>query len=257
MISLSRLIKSQWANAAQTEQRVIGIKMVDLPRVEGQEELYLAESFENDMLSKARTQADMMMQEAAIHVQSLREQIAVEQDNWEQKKRELEEQARESGFQLGLEEGRVAGHKDFEDIITMAKQVVEQSKEDYQKQIEKAEKTILELGIKTAASILGKKVVEKEEDFFLIVKRALKEARDYREVQLHVNPVHYGFLLSQKDELIALFPKELDFYIYPDEELSEMDCIIESANGRIDASIDSQLEEIKNKLIELLESEGA
>lgn len=57
--------------------------------------------------------------------------------------------------------------------------------------------------------------------------------------------------------MIALFPKELDFYIYPDEELSEMDCIIESANGRIDASIDSQLEEIKNKLIELLESEGA
>jgi flagellar assembly protein FliH len=69
-----------------------------------------------------------------------------------------------------------------------------------------------------------------------------------------VNPSRYSFLLSRKDELIALFPREVDFYIYPDEDLLEEACLIESANGRIDASVDSQLDEIKNKLIDLLES---
>ena len=49
--------------------------------------------------------------------------------------------------------------------------------------------------------------------------------------------------------------KDIDFYIYPDDELEETSCIIESENGRIDASVDSQLEEIKIKLFEMLESE--
>ena len=40
---------------------------------------------------------------------------------------------------------------------------------------------------------------------YLIVKRAIKEAKDNREVQLHVHPIHYQYLLSKKEELVIHF----------------------------------------------------
>jgi len=141
------------------------------------------------------------------------------------------------------------------DLIDLAKQTVTSSKSDYQRTIEQSEPTILEIGLKVAERILGEHLDGTSEHFISIVKRALKEAREYREVQLHVNPLHYEFLLSQKEDLLKIFPKETEVYIYPDGELSQNSCIIESANGRIDASVDQQLLEIKAKLFELLESE--
>jgi flagellar assembly protein FliH len=54
---------------------------------------------------------------------------------------------------------------------------------------------------------------------------------------------------------MAIFPKDTELYIFPDDELEESSCIIESENGRMDASVDSQLQEIKVKLTELLEGE--
>jgi len=253
MILLSRLIKSQWA-APKTEKRIIGIKAVQSNNTGSYELPYVFEEQGESIIGSAQMQADMIMQEAAVHAQAVREQIASEKEEWERQRHNLEEAAQRKGYEQGLGEGRNQGYQEYSDTITFAKEIVEDSKLEYKKNVEKAERTILELGMKVAGRILGTRISEQEEDFLLIVKRALKEAREFREVQVHVNPSRYSFLLSRKDELIALFPREVDFYIYPDEDLLEEACLIESANGRIDASVDSQLDEIKNKLIDLLES---
>ncbi|MDQ7861366.1 hypothetical protein RCO48_11125 [Peribacillus frigoritolerans] len=67
-----------------------------------------------------------------------------------------------------------------------------------------------------------------EVSFLSIVKRAIKEVRDNREVQLHIHPIQYQSILSHKDELMAIFPKDTELYIFPDDELEESSCIIES-----------------------------
>ncbi|MDP4161467.1 MAG: flagellar assembly protein FliH [Bacillota bacterium] len=255
MISLSRLIKSQWTNSDQSEQKIISIKMFDHAIAGDPQAIEKLQFEKNSLLENARKQAEMMMQEATVHAQSIREQAQEEMQNWANEKAMLAEQAQIEGYDRGLQEGRELGYKEIDELIAFSRGIVESSKEEYRKQIEKSESTILDLAVKVAGKIIGGKLEGNPEEFLDIVKRALKEARDYREIQLHINPLHYQFLLSQKDELVALFPKETDLYIYPDENLSEKDCIIESANGRIDASVDSQLEEIKRKLLELLESE--
>ena len=83
---------------------------------------------------------------------------------------------------------------------------------------------------------------------YYLVKRALKEAKDSHDVQLHVNPNYYEYLLSQKEELLAVFLHETNLFIFPDEELPENRCVIESALVGLDASVDTQLSEIKQKL---------
>lgn len=258
MILLSRLIKGTGcASPVQSEKRIISIKVLEpLNQIEEAEFTPIdTEKQIRTMLNDAETQAESIVSRAQMEAANLRSQIEEERQAFEIEKAEIAEQSRNAGFTQGLEEGRQQGYNEFHEEIQLARGVVESSKRDYRMHVDSSERTILELGLKVASKILGKKLQENEEEFLPVVKRALKEARDNKEVQLHVHPAHYDFLLANKEEITALFPKDIDFYIYPDDDLSKNSCLLESENGRIDASIDSQLEEIKQKLIELLEGE--
>jgi flagellar assembly protein FliH len=165
------------------------------------------------------------------------------------------EQAQKEGYRQGVEDGIQKGYNEIAAEIAFAKKVVESSKKDYRHHIESSETVILNLALKVAEKIIGQQLEKDEVSFLSIVKRAIKEVRDNREVQLHIHPIQYQSILSHKDELMAIFPKDTELYIFPDDELEETNCIIESENGRMDASVDSQLQEIKVKLTELLEGE--
>jgi len=207
------------------------------------------------ILSAAREEAQKIIQEAKETANQHQEQVLTEREAFNIELQAMAEQAQQEGFSAGYEEGRQAGFNDTREFIENAKEIVNLSKHDYIKRVESGERTILTLALKVAEKIIGESLTGESEQFLPIVKRALKEAREYREIQLHVHPDHYEFLLSQKEDLIRIFPKETELYIFPDIDLTAQSCIIESANGRIDASVDQQLDEIKRKLFDLLESE--
>jgi len=257
MISLSRLIKSHFTVPADAEKKVISIRMMETtaPDEETKPVFTHTEAERTQILREAELEAEKILAQALEEARLIKEQVIHEQQIWEHEKESLAEDARAIGYERGREEGNTQGYDECRQLIQTAHEVVEASRQDYYSHIESAEKVILDLGMKVAGKILGKKISENEEEFIYLVKRALKNARDYKDIQLHIHPNHYQYLLGQKEELIALFPKEVDFYIFPDDELAEDSCIIESENGRIDACVDSQLEEIKQKLFEMLESE--
>jgi flagellar assembly protein FliH len=257
MILLSKIIKSQWAGVIYDEQKVISIRMLESLKTEiPLPDINLQTAAEQkELLNQAYSQAANIVKEAELQAEAIHAQIVQARSAWEQEKARVVEAAKNEGFIQGVNEGKLQGYQECRDHILFAQEVIHHAKQDYEAQVAAAEKTILSIGINAAEKIIGEKLTESEDCFLAIVKRALKEARDSREVQLHVHPCHYQFLLSRKDELSVLFPRETNIYIYPDDELSESSCLIESANGRIDASIDSQLEELKRKLLEMLESE--
>jgi flagellar assembly protein FliH len=257
MILLSRLIKSHYSNPSEEEKKVISIRMMETnsPGEEKKPVFSHTEAERIQILKGAELEAEKILANALEEARLIREQIISEKQGWEQEKVTLAEDARAIGYERGREEGNERGYEEYHHIIRSAQEIVETSKKDYNSHIEASERTILDLGMKVAGKIIGKKISENEEEFLYLVKRALKNARDYKDIQLHIHPGHYQFLISHKDELVAVFPKEVDFYIFPDDDLAEDSCMIESENGRIDASVDSQLEEIKQKLFEMLESE--
>lgn len=257
MISLSRLIKSQLSNTASSDKKVISIKVLDttVHSDENKPTFSRTEAQCAQILGQAKLEAEKLIAKAHEEARHIRDQVKNEQQAWDEEREVLSEDARAIGYERGIAEGHQRGYEEYSELIQSAQDIVEASKHDYDKHIESSEKLILELGIKVAGKILGKKLTDDEEEFLSLVKRALKNARDYKNIQLHIHPIHYQFLLGHKEELTTIFPKEIDFYIFPDDELAEDSCIIESENGRIDASVDSQLEEIKKKLFEMLESE--
>ncbi|WLR57692.1 flagellar assembly protein FliH [Mesobacillus subterraneus] len=255
MILLSRLIKSQYTSAMPAEKKVISIRVLESSQQQEVPQIFThTEDERRRILEGALAQADNIVLKASEEAEQIRQQIQLEQREWDQQKSLLAEESRQQGFEIGYQEGRTQGYEEYRQTIMFAQETVDASKKDYENHIESSEKVILDLGVKIAGKIIGKKLAE-DEAFLPLVKRALKNSREYMDIQLHVNPKYFQELLIQKDELIAIFPKDIDFYIYPDDDLEETSCIIESENGRVDASVDSQLEEIKNKLFEMLESE--
>lgn len=262
MILLSRLIKSSWtAPDEQENKKVISIRRFNEENEEEADEI--VESIDHSMeherasliIQQAQDKAETILTGAKIHAETEEARLKEDKQKWEQERIRLTSQAREDGYEQGLNEGRAQGYQEMQDIIAEAKQIVDSSKHDYRKKVESSEQMILHIGLKVAEKILGERMEENNEYFLSVVRRALKEAREYDEVRLLVHPSNYEFLLTQKAELERIFPKETEFYIYPDSELPQQGCVIESENGRIDASVDQQLGEIKRKLFEMLESE--
>ncbi len=252
MISLSRLIKASPMRTS-SEKKIIGIKKITYEREFECENVHR----ERDIraLEEARREANKILREAEEAARAIKEQIKREKELWEKEKQKLIEEARKAGFAEGFEDGRAQGSQEWEEQLRLAKETVECSKRDYQEKLESAEKTILALGIKVAEKILSEKLAGDPEQFLPLVMAALKEAKEYKEISLHINPEHYQAVVDRKDQLLQLFPQEVEMYIYPDERLASGSCIIESPHGRIDASVDRQLEEIRKALFSLLESE--
>ncbi|TCN25621.1 flagellar assembly protein FliH [Mesobacillus foraminis] len=252
---MSRLIKSSNHDGA-VKEKVIEIRMIG-SSVSGEQQVLLqtASADAEKMIQSASRKAEEILFQAAKHEETIKAQIIAEQQNWEAEKSRLIEEAYEEGMKQGLQQGRKKGREEYSDQIAFAQGIIASAERDYHQKLEAAEPVILDLGLKVAEKIIGESVSGKSEEFLPLVKRALKNARGNKEVELHVHPVHYDFLLSHAAELEAVFPRDCLLFIYPEDELSETSCIIETGNGRIDASVDSQLEEIKQRLYEMLESE--
>ncbi|WP_185147933.1 flagellar assembly protein FliH [Peribacillus simplex] len=251
---MSRIIKSQQAHQVKSKKIAIKVRTLDFLQNENADVGINLQHFQSDQFQRdAKQEAETLLLDAKQKAQAIAAEIQQDREHWEnQKKVMFIEQAQKEGYQQGVEDGFQKGYNEIAGDIAFAKEVVESSKKDYRQHIESSETVILNLAVKVAEKIIGHQLEKDEESFLSIVKRAIKEARDYREVQLHIHPVQYQSILSHKEELIAIFPKDTELYIFPDDEIEENSCIIESENGRIDASVDSQLQEIKVKLTELL-----
>lgn len=255
MISLSRLIKSRYSKPDDTQEKVISIKYIDTFNSEVDPSNEVMQDEYNKIIDSAHKEAETIKNQAVAEAELVQVQLSEERQNWDIEKTNLIEEAKKSGFQAGYEEGQSNGYKEMQSFIQQAQDIVVASKTDYAKYLQSAESTILELAVEVAEKIINTKIKEDEQNFIHLVQQALKEVRKQKEIQLHVNPIHYEMVVAEKEELLQLFPIKPNLFIFPDETIEENGCIIETANGRLDASVDTQLLMIKNKLLEILESE--
>lgn len=266
---MSRVIKSPYTQTEEGKKRIIQLKPLSgaLPYLddsyyeseEVQEKTVDSKQVEaeaEEIIRNAEKEAISILRDAENKLQEIIHQIEVEKQNWVIEKDHWIEGAKQDGYAVGFESGKQDGFNEFKTLINTAQDTVKLSKQDYLKNVEQSETTILHLGLKAAEKIIGFTMELNEDVFLNLVKQVIKEVKDHQDVQIHVHPQYYSLLISQKEEIKAYFNNPTtQIYIFPDDELNETDCIIESSFGRIDASIDSQLNELKLKLLQILEGE--
>lgn len=189
--------------------------------------------------------------EKQVHFQEI-EQLKL---TWEEERPTRVQEAYDEGFGQGYEDGVNKANEAMAEMLKTANEVIIHAQENARKYLDDQEAVILELGLTAAERILGTSLERDDQLFVSIVKRGLKEAREMKEIKIYVSPVYYELITKNRDELAEMFPPDVPFLIFVDEDLEQAtDCFIETNHGRIVVSIDEQLNELRLKLNEILES---
>ncbi|WP_169891165.1 flagellar assembly protein FliH [Litchfieldia alkalitelluris] len=252
---MSNIIKSTESKLLKKSDRLITLKNLKTSQENEQisaEDQIALDNYSVSIVEDAKNRASTLIQEAQQKYEELQQMILFEKESWETEKQLLIKQANEEGFNIGYADGRKIGLSSYNELLENGKQIVEIARKDSLKHIENTEEIILSLGIKVAEKIIGEQLNTEPLTYLSIVKTAIKEVKDHAQIQITVHPKYYEVLVDSTDDLKALINRDCDVFVFPNPDLDEIGCFIESSYGKIEASVDSQLEEIKSKLLALL-----
>ncbi|WP_157800861.1 flagellar assembly protein FliH [Bacillus solitudinis] len=264
---MSNIIKSKNAEKSLAETKKIGIRKLfdenafqdltfgnetDKPLVDEAPQI---EKLIQQELEDAKQQAKQIIAEAQEEAEIIKGQMDEKQNQLEQDIEIAINNSQQQGFNEGFEQGKQSGFEEYSNLITEAKTIVQRAEEDYLQVIEQAEPVILDLASTLCYRIIGKGLELDEELWNSMLHQVMLEVREHENVKIYVHPLWYERTLLQKDELQRMLSHTEKLYIYPDAGLEEQGCLIETKFGRIDATIDSQLRQLKTQLFEKLREE--
>ncbi|GAA0331809.1 FliH/SctL family protein [Bacillus carboniphilus] len=253
---MSRVFKAPFV--ANREGQLIGVKPFHTQVTEEvepekkQDPKVVAE----EIVNAANKQAEQILAEVHQHREQMLLELDQERIHWAEEKEQLRTQVQKEAYEEGYNQGRNEGYKDLSTLFDKANSIVSQAQEDYHQHLIDSEKTIVELAVKVAEKVIGKKL-RQEEDFISFSKEAIKQVKETKTAFIYVHPDNYEAILRSKNELTLLLPAESEIYVYANPELSSTSCLIETPGGKLDGSAEVQLAEIKQKLLEWLEEEEA
>ena len=82
-----------------------------------------------------------------------------------------------------------------------------------------------------------------------VVKQALKHIEESEDVVMQVSPDDYPIVLPFLDELQTYVRDDSELKLIPLANLKKGGCMIQTANGSYDVTVDGQLQEIKTQLL--------
>ncbi len=152
----------------------------------------------------------------------------------------IREQARQEGYSAGVEQAE----RDMAERLAAVAALAEGAVRARAEFLQQCEPEIVELAFEIARTVLGQHLSLHPEAIAEVARRALSIAgqADLYYLHLHPDAAETVERYLQRDALgIAI-------QVVPDDRLSPGDCLIRTAYGRVNASIDSQLREIREQL---------
>ena len=257
MTSLSKIFRNVYLSESKENTKPIQIRNLYV-----QEMMNTDEPLTIDVLTQERSKMlEQVNQEIAEKralltkdIEETKQYVENQLNAWEEEKIAFQQQAYDEGFMQGLEEGRLKAQADMQNSLKLANETMKIAHENAANYLQQQEQVILELALRTAERIIATKLEDNEELFLSIVKRGLKEAREMKVIKLYVSPTYFELVSNNREELSSIFPVDVPFMVFVDEDMNETDCYIETNHGRIVVSIDEQVQELRRKLVDILDN---
>lgn len=156
----------------------------------------------------------------------------------------IREAARNEGYQAGLEQAQAEIQQvkeSFEMFMGAPQAVYEQIAPD-----------ILQISVDIAQKIIKKEIEEDSQVLINTIVDVLKGlSKDENKISLRVNPVQADVVKQQVPEILNLAGLDAKVSVLADEEVTEGGCLVTTANGIVDATIETQLSVIYEALKEV------
>ena len=194
----------------------------------------------------------------------LQEQIAndkesarSEMENWIENRKEeanlnakrLLEEASAQGFQTGYEQGVNQAEEEFREQRLEMQEFIQLAYEEKAKIVQESESFLLALSIKVAEKVIKAELKQHNDQLLNVVKQALKHIDESEDVVIQVSPDDYSIVLPFLDELQTYVRDDSELKLIPLAKLKKGGCMIQTANGSYDVTVDGQLQEIKKQLL--------
>jgi flagellar assembly protein FliH len=257
MTSLSKIFRNVYLNETKENSKPIQIRNLYVQEVLNTDEpltLDVLIQERSKMIEEVNQEIEEKRSKLTKDIEETKQYIENQLSEWEEEKITYQQQAYDEGFMQGMEEGRLKAQAEMQNSLKLANDALKTAHENAANYLQQQEQVILELAIRTTERIIATKLDENEELFLSIVKRGLKEAREMKEIKLYVSPIYFELVSNNRTELSSIFPVDVPFMIFVDEEMNETDCYIETNHGRIVVSIDEQVQELRRKLVDILDS---
>lgn len=229
----------------------------DLPEEQGDRQA-LIELERMRILREAEDQAEARLKEAEEEINRLRKETV---QKWEEEKKAIFQKANEEGYkegyEAGFEQGIQEGEKSLAGRIAQAEGILTEASLEARRMKRESEEELLQLSVQIAEKILRHTLEENRELFLEIVKGALLLNEETHEITIRVHPERYLFLKSRTFLLDEMISNQTKVMILPDLHVDPDGVILQTSKGKLDAGIASQLEEIRNGLIEAFRKEDA
>jgi len=209
----------------------------------------------SEKIDETKREANRLIKEAESKADKIRQQIAQDEESAKRSQAEAYEQKLKEGYAVGFSNGTKAAKEQFASLVDQGNQFVDQAKNFFNESIKEAQPEILKLSIAVAEKIIGTSVALDEDKWFALVAKAVREVREQETIKITVSPKHFDHLNQNRWEFDKIV-QDAKVYVYADSDFSDDACTIETSFGKIDASVDSQLQVIKEKLAELMEEKG-
>ncbi len=237
------------------------------PREEGEAEALSEEAVQNLLARIAeREQAmDERVKEAEIQVAVLHGEAEEERDRLlseaqtqiENDRAEARAAGHAEGFAAGHAEGEAAVREEMAELIrttnAQAEKTLRDAHDAMRDYLMQAEEDIVSIAMTAVERILPQHFIDVPQMVLPIVRDAILRVKDQKEVVVHVPPDSYDFVLMARDELRGLLTAgDTNLTITSDEAMKPGDCLVETPNGSVDARLQTQIEQLKKAVREVM-----
>ncbi|MGI6065991.1 MAG: FliH/SctL family protein [Bacillota bacterium] len=152
------------------------------------------------------------------------------------------------GFARGLTEGKEKGLNQLADAYRQALQVLDQAENFRVNTTKELEPEIVKLAVAMAEKIIFAKLAKDGEAIVSIVRQGIKQLAAPKQINIFVHPSDGEKLLAQQRILQAEVPDSVPLKIIVKNDLAPGSCLIETDKGTVDASVQTQIKELKKTL---------
>lgn len=237
----------------KTEKENGSLRLKELYNTE-REALESQKNLELRRLERMQEQTDEMLRKSVRHAKEILDEARQQAEKLRQ---EAVEEGRKEGYETGREEGRRQAYEEHETAFRREMDSFKNEIASYVEQMDYAKEKVLEehleelkdISLAVAEKIMKVSLKNSSE----IIKRMILEATDKLKrtawVKVYVGREEAGMELRGDRELLSELAKISDnVKIVMMEEAEEGTCIIEMPNEIIDASIATQIENVKDIL---------
>ena len=215
-----------------------------------------AERVAFDEVKKKQEQAQQIKTEAgedAARITKEAEENAAETEREAGRKAsEAEEAARRSGFDEGREAGFVEGRAEHERLVERLHVIINKAIDRRNEIIEDSEAQIVNLVLQIAKKVV--KVISENQRNVVVnnVTQALRKLKEKTDVIIRVNIADLEMVTNHIQDIVDRVEREHHITVAEDSTVDPGGTIIETDFGEIDARIASQLQEIEDRILELM-----